>query len=62
MTTAIGFPNRISKDQFTFIKLIGRGGYGKVYLVKKDTRYFAMKVLDKKFIQDKNLRVKTHGK
>ncbi|PVU90827.1 hypothetical protein BB559_004420 [Furculomyces boomerangus] len=40
---------KVNLDNFDVIKLIGIGGYGKVYLVqKKDTkRYFAMKVMKK---------------
>ena len=40
---------RISVDDFDYIKVIGRGSFGKVYLVrKKDTRVpYAMKILRK---------------
>jgi serine/threonine protein kinase len=40
---------KISKEDFDIIKVIGRGGFGKVYMVKKRTnkKVFAMKVLSK---------------
>ena len=40
---------KISKDDFMIVKVIGRGGFGKVYMVKKRTngKVFAMKVLSK---------------
>lgn len=62
MTTTIGYsPNtsRITKDQFKILKVIGKGSYGKVFLVKKGSQVYAMKVLDKYFIAAKNLRIKT---
>lgn len=39
----------ISKDDFEMVKVIGRGGFGKVYMVKKKSngKVFAMKVLSK---------------
>ncbi|KAJ2227370.1 hypothetical protein EV180_002482 [Coemansia sp. RSA 518] len=41
--------SRVTVEDFTVLKLIGKGGYGKVYLVqhKQTHRYFAMKVLRK---------------
>ncbi len=41
--------SKISKDDFKIIKVIGRGTFGKVFLVKKkgDNMFFAMKVLKK---------------
>jgi serine/threonine protein kinase len=46
----------ISKDHFKIIKVIGRGSFGKVFLVqKKDTKeHFAMKVLKKENIYNRN--------
>jgi len=43
---------KVTKDDFTMIKVIGTGSYGKVLLVKKKDsgRLFAMKVLKKKHI------------
>jgi serum/glucocorticoid-regulated kinase 2 len=40
---------KISKDDFYILKVIGRGSFGKVYLVrKKDTSIpYAMKILKK---------------
>jgi serine/threonine protein kinase len=39
----------VSKDDFFIMKVIGRGGFGKVYMVKKRTtgKVYAMKVLSK---------------
>jgi serine/threonine protein kinase len=53
----------ISKDDFNLIKVIGRGTFGKVFLVrKKDTNaVYAMKVLKKEQIASRNLRIKTKG-
>lgn len=47
--------SKISKADFTMIKVIGKGSYGKVLLVKKnDTgKLYAMKVLKKTFIRQK---------
>lgn len=54
----------ISKEDFEPIKVIGRGGFGKVYMVKKRSsgRVYAMKVLSKDQIAQKNLTLKTQGK
>ena len=43
---------KISKEDFHYVKVIGRGSFGKVYLVKKkDTKkVFAMKVLSKDIV------------
>ena len=48
-------------DNFTILKVIGRGSFGKVYLVqKKDSlEYFAMKVLKKDVIIRRNQKVNT---
>ena len=50
------FTNEISNDDFIIIKVIGRGSFGKVYLVQKkdDGSYFAMKTLKKDVILRKN--------
>lgn len=44
---------KISKDDFTMIKVIGTGTYGKVLLVKKKSngKLYAMKILKKKYIR-----------
>ena len=51
----------ISKDDFEYIKVIGRGAFAKVYLViKKDTQKpYAMKILKKDQLIEKNLLTKT---
>ncbi|KAJ2776238.1 hypothetical protein GGI15_004903 [Coemansia interrupta] len=45
----MGRPTKASIDDFSVLRLIGKGGYGKVYLVqhKFSHRYYAMKVLRK---------------
>ena len=55
---------KISKDDFLILKVIGRGSFGKVYLVrKKDTGLaYAMKILKKDQLIKKNLLIKTQGK
>ena len=42
----------MSVDHFDIIKVIGRGSFGKVYLVRKkdNSKYFAMKTLKKDMI------------
>ena len=48
--------NKIGIDDFTILKVVGKGSYGKVLLVKKidDGKIFAMKVLKKKLMVKKN--------
>jgi serine/threonine protein kinase len=43
-------PNKMNIDNFLLLKLIGKGSYGKVYLVKKkdDEKIYEMKILKKK--------------
>lgn len=57
---------KISKDDFEFLKVVGRGSFGKVYMAKKkdnqDGDVFAIKVLDKSVLVKRNLLVKTQGK
>jgi len=55
---------KISNDDFKKVKVIGRGSFGKVYLVeKRDTKaVFAMKVLAKDVVAKRNLLIKTQGK
>lgn len=54
----------ISAKDFHKLKVIGRGAFAKVYLVQhKDTRaYYAMKILKKAQLIEKNLWKKTIGK
>ena len=53
----IGSQIKITKEDFKIIKVIGRGTFGKVFMVKKkDTDdIYAMKVLKKEQIASKNL-------
>ena len=53
----------IGTDDFQIVKVIGRGTFGKVFLVKKrDTRVpYAMKVLKKEQIMQRNLYQKTRA-
>ena len=56
---------KISKNDFQFLKVIGRGSFGKVYLVKKKDRLeqpLALKVLAKDVVYKRNLMIKTQGK
>ncbi len=41
--------SKVTKDDFKIIKVIGRGTFGKVFMVKKkdNNKIFAMKVLKK---------------
>lgn len=48
---------KVTIDDFSILKVIGKGSYGKVLLVKKkddDKNTFAMKVLKKKYMRKKN--------
>ncbi len=58
-------PNKkISLNDFELIKVIGRGSFGKVYLVKRNgtQNYYAMKKLKKEVVAKRNLFIKTQGK
>jgi len=58
-------PNKkISLNDFELIKVIGRGSFGKVYLVKRNgtESYYAMKKLRKEVVAKRNLFIKTQGK
>ena len=55
-------PNKkISLSDFELIKVIGRGSFGKVYLVKRNgtQNYYAMKKLKKEVVAKRNLFIKT---
>jgi serine/threonine protein kinase len=56
--------SKISKEDFKIVKVIGRGSFGKVFMVKKrdSDMPYAMKVLKKAQIAQRNLLVKTKGK
>jgi serum/glucocorticoid-regulated kinase 2 len=56
--------SEISMDCFIIIKVIGRGSFGKVYLVKKkdDGKIYAVKTLKKDMILRKNQMENTKGK
>lgn len=54
-------PDNVSLEDFTILKVLGSGAFGKVFLVEKKTKapgkknkLFAMKVLRKEFIIAKN--------
>jgi serine/threonine protein kinase len=53
---------KVDRDQFIIKKVIGKGSFGKVFLVqKKDNKkdFFAMKVLNKAMVAKRNLIIKT---
>ena len=54
----------VSIEDFTIVRVIGRGSFGKVYLVKKksDGKVYAMKTLKKDMILRKNQTSNTKGK
>jgi serine/threonine protein kinase len=55
--------SKLSVDDFVILKLIGKGSYGKVFLVKKQnsSEVYAMKILKKKqmMIQNQAVHIKT---
>ena len=55
---------KISKNDFAILKVIGRGSFGKVFMVKKrgTENVFAMKTLNKAVVAKRNLLIKTQGK
>lgn len=60
-TSILDNPDNVSLEDFTILKVIGSGAFGKVFLVEKKTKapgkknkLFAMKVLRKEFIIAKN--------
>lgn len=52
---------KVSINDFQLLTVIGRGSFGKVYLVRKksDGKPYAMKILKKDQLVKKNLLVKT---
>ena len=56
--------SEMSMDCFNLIKVIGRGSFGKVYLVRKkdDGKVYAVKTLKKDMIIRKNQMENTKGK
>lgn len=60
----LDYKEKISEKDFICQKVIGRGSFGKVYLVKKKNtnNVYAMKVLNKDQVIKKNLMIKTKGK
>ena len=54
----------VSIEDFTILKVIGRGSFGKVYLVrhKSDEKIYAMKTLKKDVVLRKNQTNNTKGK
>lgn len=53
---------KIKRDDFKIVKVIGKGSFGKVFLVKKKDcgdKVYAMKVLNKAMVAKRNLVVKT---
>ncbi len=60
------FNKKLSVNDFVILKLIGKGSYGKVFLVRKkgNDEVYAMKILKKKemMIRDQVLHVKTEKK
>lgn len=47
---------KVTLDDFDVLKLLGKGSYGKVYLVrfKKDKQLYAMKAMSKRLIEDQD--------
>lgn len=54
---------KISHADFQTLKVVGRGSFGKVYLVRKksDGKAYAMKILKKDQLIKKNLLIKTQA-
>lgn len=42
---------KLSKSDFSMEKIIGKGSYGKVYLALYNNKKYALKVIDKKFVE-----------
>ena len=54
---------KISMDDFELLKVIGRGAFAKVLLVRKTNngKFYAMKILKKQQLLEKNLMEKTQA-
>ena len=64
-STGIYYESRlVNVNDFTIIKVIGRGSFGKVYLVRKNDSeaFYAMKVLKKETVLKRNQKKNTKGK
>ena len=55
---------KINIKDFELVKVIGRGSFGKVYMVRRQgtSNYYAMKKLRKDVVAKRNLFIKTQGK
>ncbi len=66
ITSVFNSVNKLKVDDFTILKVIGRGSYGKVLLVKKrdNNEILAMKILKKKemIIRNQVIHIKTERK
>jgi len=66
ITSAFNTVDKLKVDDFTILKVIGRGSYGKVLLVKKrdNNEILAMKILKKKemIIRNQVIHIKTERK
>ena len=60
----LGSQISINVQDFQILKVIGRGSFGKVFLVRKNdgqNNFYAMKVYRKETIVKRNLQMKTQG-
>lgn len=63
MTFARGGKELPTLADFTFMKVVGRGSFGKVMLVKKkgSDEPFAMKILNKQVVERRNQKIHTQS-
>jgi serine/threonine protein kinase len=56
LRSASNSPHKISIDDYKIIKTIGKGSFGKVVLARnlKNTKSYAIKIIDKQFIEKQN--------
>ena len=52
--------SNVKLAEFERVKLLGRGSFGKVFLVKRKDRVYAMKILNKYEIDKRNQRQHTY--